>query len=285
MKRVAIASGKGGTGKTTISTNLATFLAKNGEDVILADVDVEEPNASLFLKPNFTKTIEAKKAHPVWENENCTLCGDCAKHCHFNALLALPSEILIFPNLCHSCYACSELCPTNSLPMKEARIGEINMGDSYGVKIVEGKLDVGQEMATALIAQTLEKACERAKKDSILIYDSPPGTSCSFVETIKECDFVILITEPTHFGLNDLKIAIKTCKALDKECGVVINRFSVGSLKIEEFCEGENVEVLGKIEHSQEIAKSYAKGELIHSNLEVFKNALENIWENTRKKL
>lgn len=283
MGYITIASGKGGTGKTTLSTNLAAYIAKENDFVVLADADVEEPNAALFLKPKVLQKIEAKKYHPKWEASSCTLCGDCARHCHFNALLALPSEILIFPNLCHSCYACSELCPTGSLPMVEARIGEIVEGESHGVVLVEGRLDVGQEMATPLITQTIKRAKEISKEKAIFLCDAPPGTSCSFVEAVQGSKYVVLVTEPTPFGLNDLRLAVETNKALGKSCGVVINRVGMGSAKIEEYCKEQNVPIIGRIPHLDGIAKYYSKSELAYPHVPEFEEALSQIWAHLKE--
>ncbi|NLC27512.1 MAG: P-loop NTPase [Campylobacteraceae bacterium] len=283
MGHITIASGKGGTGKTTLSTNLAAYIAKKSEFVVLADADVEEPNAALFLHPEVYRRSEAKKAHPKWDESACTLCGDCAKHCHFNALLALPNEILIFSNLCHSCYACSELCPTGALPMVEARIGEILEGKSHGVVLVEGRLDVGQEMATPLIVQTIEKAKESTNEKTIFLCDAPPGTSCSFVEAVKDSKYVVLVTEPTLFGLNDLRLAIETAKALNKPCGVVINRVGMGNSLIEEYCKEQGVPVIGRIPHLRDIAKYYAKGELAYPHVPEFADALKQIWTHLKE--
>lgn len=275
MKQITIASGKGGTGKTTLSVNLAIYMANCGEDIVLVDADVEEPNSALFSKPKWAEMITANKPTPVWNKDACTLCGDCMRHCHFNAIMALPSEILVFPKLCHSCFACSELCPTFALPMEDSRIGEIKVGSSLGVTCIEGRLDIGQEMATPLIAKTIQEAEERSK--DWVIVDAPPGTSCSFVESIKESERVVLVTEPTAFGLHDLEAAVETVRALKKPFGVVLNRVGMGDERVEKYCEREGISIIAKIAHDEEIAKSYAKGEMIFEKVAHFKAALEDI--------
>jgi len=275
MRQITIASGKGGTGKTTLSVNLAAFLAAKCKDVVLADADVEEPNSALFSKPKWDEIITANKPTPVWNKDVCTLCGDCMRHCHFNAIMALPSEILVFPKLCHSCFACSELCSQFALPMEDSRIGEIKIGSSMGVTCIEGRLDIGQEMAAPLIAKTIKVGGGRAK--DWLIVDAPPGTSCSFVESIKGGERVILVTEPTAFGLHDLEVAVETVRALKKPFGVVLNRAGMGDERVEEYCERENITIIAKIAHDEEIAKTYAKGEMIFQKVEHFKLALEEV--------
>mgnify|MGYP000499625650 CR=1 FL=1 len=275
MRQITIASGKGGTGKTTISVNLAAFLATQNTQVVLADADVEEPNSALFSKPDWNETIQATKPTPVWNRDSCTLCGDCMRHCHFNAIMALPSEILVFPKLCHSCFACSELCPEFALPMQDTPIGEIKIGSSLGVTCVEGRLDVGQEMATPLIAKTIQRASQENKE--WLIVDAPPGTSCSFIESIKESQKVILVTEPTAFGLHDLKAAVESVRALKKPFGVVLNRVGMGDERVEEYCARENIPIIAKIAHDENIAKTYANGEMVFQSVDHFRLALEQI--------
>lgn len=274
--KVTIASGKGGTGKTTLSTNLSAFLAQKNQKVVLVDLDVEEPNSALFLKTTITNKKTANKMVPKWESSTCTYCGDCAEVCNFNAIVALPDEIIVYPQLCHSCYACSELCPTNSLPMVKNRIGEICEFSTDNFNIVEGRLDLGQEMAVPLIAQTIDYVDENYQ-DYLKILDAPPGTSCPVIEATKDSDFVILVTESTPFGLNDLELAVETMKVLKKRIGVVINRYGIGDNGVEEYCKKEGIEIIAKIHNDKEIAKCYSKGELIYPKVEHFKKSLEKI--------
>ena len=270
--RITIASGKGGTGKTTLSSNLAHYLNKN---IVLADLDVEEPNSSLFLKGEKIASKIAYSMKPKWVEDNCKLCGKCAEVCNFNAILALPKGILTFPELCHSCYACSELCPTDSLPMMPNRIGEIT---EYKLTFpfIEGRLDLGQEMAVPLIKQTIEYINEKYP-DFLKIFDAPPGTSCPVIEASKDSDFVILVTEPTPFGLNDLVLAVETMRVLNKNFGVVINRYGIGDNKVEEYCKKENIPIITKIKNDKEVAKLYSNGELIYPKIEHFKDSIQEI--------
>jgi len=274
---ITIASGKGGTGKTTVSSNLSFYLASKGENVVLADLDVEEPNSSLFIKGKEVNKEIAYTMKPVWVEENCKLCGKCAEVCNFNAILALPKGILTFPELCHSCYACSELCPTDSLPMKPHRIGEITEYEG-DFAFVEGRLDLGQEMAVPLIKQTMEYV-NKKYPSALKLWDAPPGTSCPVIEASKDSDFVVLITEPTPFGLNDLTLAVETMRVLNKKFGVIINRYGVGDNKVEEYCAKENIPIITKIKNDKEVAKLYSNGELIYPKIEHFKNSLDEIIE------
>ncbi|HHH19980.1 MAG TPA: ATPase [Campylobacterales bacterium] len=274
--RVTIASGKGGTGKTTLSTNLSSYLASQNHSVVLADLDVEEPNVALFLKGEKKQEKVAYKNVPRWVKAECTLCGKCADVCNFNAIVALPDDIIIYPQLCHSCYACSELCPTDSLPMIPEPIGKIEEFASDGLSCIEGRLDLGQEMAVGLIAQTINYT-QKHYSQSIQIFDAPPGTSCPMIEATKESDFVILVTEPTPFGLNDLTLAVETMRVLKQPFGVVINRYGIGDGGVERYCKEEGIDIIATIKNDKEVAKCYARGELLYPKIDHFKEALEDI--------
>jgi MinD superfamily P-loop ATPase len=274
--KITIASGKGGTGKTTLSTNLSSWFTEKGRKVVLADLDVEEPNSALFLETEPRERIVANKMVPQWEKADCTLCGECAEVCAFNAIVSLPDEIVVYPELCHSCYACSELCPTDSLPMTPVRIGEIRHFDANGFDFVEGRLDLGQEMAVPLIAQTIDYVDEHFE-NSIKIFDAPPGTSCPVIEASKESDFVILVTESTPFGLNDLTLAVETMRVLKKRFGVVINRYGIGDDGVERYCENEGIPVIAKIRNDKAVAECYSQGRLIYPYIDHFRESIESI--------
>jgi len=274
--RIAIASGKGGTGKTTLSTNLASFLGES-ESVVLVDLDVEEPNSNLFLNGELLRSEDKMKMIPHWDSHSCTLCNQCIDICNFHALISIANEILILPNLCHSCYACSELCPTHSLPMEAQKMGELRHFLTHKIDFVEGRLNIGEEQAVSLIAQTKKYVEKHFGDETLKLYDSPPGTSCPVIESIKDADFVILVTEPTPFGLHDLNLAVETTRALGKAFGVVINRDGMGNNDVEAYCQKENIVILAKIPHRIEIAKLYSAGKLIYNEVAAFKDALEKI--------
>lgn len=275
--KIAIASGKGGTGKTTLSTNLASYLALN-DNVVLVDLDVEEPNSGLFLKGKLISKEEKFKMIPEWVKDKCTLCGECQKVCNFHAVIQLGTMILVFPELCHSCYACSELCPTSALPMKEKKIGDLSHYKVENLDFIESRLIIGEEQAVPLIKQTIDYTDENFS-GSIKIFDSPPGTSCPVIEVVKDTDFVILITEPTPFGLNDLKLAVETVRELNKKFGVVINRFGTGNNNVELYCEKENIPIIAKIPDKREIAELYSKGKLLYNKIPEVKKELNKIKE------
>ena len=283
--KIAIASGKGGTGKTTLSTNLASFLAEN-YTVVLTDLDVEEPNSGLFLESELIHSEDKFKMIPEWNKTDCTLCGNCQKVCNYHAVIQLGDMIMVFPELCHSCYACSELCPTNSLPMIPQQMGELKHFKTESFDFVESRLKIGEEQAVPLIKQTLDYIDDKFDDETIKIYDAPPGTSCPVIEATKDADFVILITEPTPFGLNDVILAIDTMKELKKEFAVVINRYGIGNDDIIKYCDKNNIPILAKIPNQRVIAELYSKGELLWDKIPEVKEELEKIrnYINTLKK-
>jgi len=274
--KIAIASGKGGTGKTTLSTNLAAYLAEN-ESVVLTDLDVEEPNSGLFIKGELTHQEDRHKMVPQWNSNTCLLCGNCQAVCNYHAVIQLVDQIMVFQQLCHSCYACSELCPTNSLPMVPEKMGELRDYSAGKLIFIESKLDIGQEQAVPLIAQTLRYVDDKYAEIGTKIYDSPPGTSCPVIEATKDANLVILVTEPTPFGLHDLKLAVETMRELQKTFAVVVNRYGLGNDDVIDYCKRENIPVIAKIPNSKQIAGLYSRGRLLYPEVPDFRAELDKI--------
>lgn len=282
--KIAVASGKGGTGKTTISTNLASLISETRK-VVLTDLDVEEPNSGLFIKGELANEEIKFKSIPKWNTNSCILCGECQKVCNYNAVIQLGTEILVFPELCHSCYACSELCPTSSLPMGQKEIGMTRHYENNSLSFIESQLAIGEEQAVPLINQTNKYVDERFDDDYIKLFDAPPGTSCPVIESTKHVDFIVLVTEPTPFGLHDLKLAVDTMKELKKNFGVVINRYGIGNDDVITYCEENEIEILAKIPNSREVAELYSDGQIVYDKIPHVKLEFQKLMFNILKKV
>jgi len=259
--RVAIASGKGGTGKTTVATGLAHLLARCGVPTTYADCDVEEPNGRIFLEPRIDDTHPVLATTPVIDGSRCTNCGRCCDVCRFNALAHLPDRVLVFPELCHSCGACSLLCPEGAISEEPRRLGEINRGTAadIGLGFVEGRLDVGEPHAVPVIRAVRGELTG----DGVAILDAPPGASCPVVETLRGADLVVLVTEPTPFGLSDLEQAVGVVRAVAGEAVVVMNRTGMteeGDAAATRLCEREELPVIASIPENREVAACCARG-------------------------
>lgn len=254
--KIAVASGKGGTGKTTVSIALAETI---GRRAILLDCDVEEPNCHLFLDGKDGNICPVSVMVPDFYADKCTGCGKCAKVCRFNAIASLGKKMLIFPELCHSCGGCIIACPTDALYDSSMEIGSIVRRDTGIFSLISGRLNVGHALSVPLIREL--KMC--AEKDKINILDAPPGTACPMVNTVRDCDYVILVTEPTPFGLHDLSGAVDTLKTMDIPCGVIINRAEKDNSVTEIFCRENSIDILMKIPFSRKIAEGYASGKTL----------------------
>ena len=256
LMRVAVASGKGGTGKTTVATSLAGELASRGEKVAYIDCDVEAPNGHIFMRPSITASMPVEVPVPLFDDAKCTGCGKCCEVCRFNALACLKDRVLAFHELCHGCGACSMVCPAGAVTETTRSIGLVESGTAGAVDFLGGKLSVGEPMATPVIRALLK----RMPEDGVAVLDAPPGASCPVVETISSADLVLLVAEPTPFGLNDLAIAVETVRKLGVPAGVVVNRSGAGDGRLVEYCAREGLPVLAVIPDDRKIAEAYARG-------------------------
>jgi len=274
--KIAIASGKGGTGKTTLAVNLA-LLASNTYDVILCDLDVEEPNSSIFIQGRLLFQKRMYRAVPTWKEDRCNLCGKCLTWCNFNALLKLDNKIFVSKNLCHSCYACSEMCSSNALPMTREPMGTLTQYEKGNLIMIESRIDVGIEMAVPLISKTISFLEENYDDTEIQIWDCPPGTSCSVIEATSKADFVILVAEPTPFGLHDLSLTVNTMRYINKPLSVVINRYGIGDDCIFEYCKEKNIPIWATLPNKREIAELYSRGETVYDKSDDIRRGLTEI--------
>lgn len=279
--KIAVASGKGGTGKTTLATNLAVVGAESGRRVAYVDCDVEEPNGHLFLRPTITKQEPVHVPIPHVLEGACNHCGQCTTVCWFSALVWLGDKPLVFPELCHSCGACVLACPRQAIMERPRVVGMVETGDCESVRFVHGRLNIGEAKGAPVI-----RAARAAAPDvDWQIIDAPPGTSCPVVSAVHGCDLAILVTEPTPFGLHDLKLAIATLRQLGLPLAVVINRAEIGDDRVERFCGEEKIPILQCIPDDRAIAEAYSRGELTVTAVPMMRTAMIDLWERIEQRL
>jgi len=270
--QIAIASGKGGTGKTTISVVLAAYLASQKERVNILDCDVEEPNVNLFLKFSPDKKEAVFSVVPEVNLDKCDSCGRCSQICNFSAIVSIKDKPLVLSEMCHACGGCFLVCSSGALTKKKKEIGFREEAFQGQINYYGGKLKIGEAMSPPLIKAVKEKISL-----GFNLLDSPPGTSCPAIEAIGGSDYVILVTEPTPFGLHDLKLAVEMVRALKIDFGVLINRSDLGDDRVVKFCQQEKINILASIPNSRKIAESYSKGELVDIFLEEYQSDLKKI--------
>lgn len=271
---LAVASGKGGTGKTTLSANLARML---GSRVQLLDCDVEEPNAHLFLQrgPGTEELVTIPV--PQVDEALCNGCGKCGEFCEYQAIASFGSTPLVFKEMCHGCGGCTLVCPQKAIHETAKRIGTVETSLAGDITLIQGRLDVGVAMAPPLIRAV--KA--RLQKDMAAILDAPPGTSCPVIATLQDTDFVLLVTEPTPFGLHDLTLAVDMVRELGVPFGVVVNRYGIGDQRIHEFCSAQQIPILLEIPDDRRIAEAYSRGELIVDALPEYRELFQGLIDRT----
>lgn len=260
--RIAIASGKGGTGKTFVATNLFNVMFRRGDNVTLTDCDAEAPDDILFFKTEKTAEFEITHQVPVINKDACTFCGRCSDWCNYNAIVIVPSArvIEVIESLCHGCGACSYACNDDAITEKPVVLGSVT---SYitagGAPITEARMQVNEMSPVRVIKAAIKESGD----DGVIILDAPPGTSCPFIQTVDKADYVVLVTEPSPFGLSDLKQSVNTLRGMKKECGVIINRSDIGDNGVINYLEQENIPLLGEIMHDPVIARTYSEGRLV----------------------
>ncbi|MCK5271348.1 MAG: ATP-binding protein [Sedimentisphaerales bacterium] len=279
--KIAIASGKGGTGKTTIATNLAAVLSNDGRAVELLDCDVEEPNCHIFVKPEIESSKKVTVPVPKVDEDKCTGCGVCGEVCQYSAIVCLKGKVLVFPELCHSCGGCMLFCPEDAITEEGREIGYVETGSARGFRFAQGRLRIGEVMAPPLIGAVRQKALE----NEVTIVDAPPGTSCPVIEAVKDTDYIILVTEPTPFGLNDLKLAVEMVRVLEIPFAVAINRCDSGDDSVGQYCQAEEIDVILEIPDDRRIAEAYSVGKMIADVLPEYRKDFTGLYETISQKL
>ncbi len=281
--RIAIASGKGGTGKTTVATNLALAAARRGLRVAYFDCDVEEPNGHLFLRPRIDASRAALRLHPRVDESKCTHCDQCGAICQFSAIVCIGGQVLVYPELCHGCGGCARVCPPGAIAEVERQIGVVETGSVHAgadraeadapLRFAQGTLRIGEAMSTPLIRQLKEEL----GGEELAIFDCPPGASCPVIESVRGADLVLLVAEPTPFGLNDLGLAVETLEAVGLPMAAVINRAGENEEKTRAFCAAKNIPLWAAIADDRRVAQAYSRGELALDAVPAFRQAIEAV--------
>ncbi|MCK9163376.1 MAG: ATP-binding protein [Bacteroidales bacterium] len=275
---IAIASGKGGTGKTFVSTNLFKTFQSLGHSALLVDCDVECPNSLLFFDLKKLSDTIVKEYRPIIDTNKCVYCGLCYEYCEYNAIFYVPElkQIKLLDNLCHGCKACTVACKHGAIENSSTEIGQVSFFvDSEKHIFLEGRLKEGKIASIPIIKSTIKEALSLSS-DFVLI-DSSPGTSCPFIQTAVRSDYIVLVTEPTPFGLSDLKQAVETLDSINKNYGVIINRSGIGNIEVYDYLEKNKIPIIAEIPFSKEIARYYSEGKLAVSYLSEIKELFEEI--------
>jgi MinD superfamily P-loop ATPase len=288
---ITVASGKGGTGKTTVATSLALSLgaaaangmpAANGtpaDRILFLDCDVEEPNAALFLRPALNQPEEVGILIPRVDYGRCTFCGRCAEVCVWHAIAVVGKKVLIFPELCHGCGSCTLNCPEGAIDEVLHVMGTLESGQAGPITFGHGTLDVGQAMSVPIIRQLKERHIGNSGHE-VAILDASPGTSCPVVESMRGADFVLLVTEPTPFGLHDLRLAVQVARdELGLPVGVVVNRDGVGDSGVDDYCAEEGIPILMRIPLDRRIAEAISSGRALVEALPEYRPQFEALYE------
>jgi MinD superfamily P-loop ATPase len=277
--KIAIASGKGGTGKTFVATNLFHALRKAGQAVLLVDCDAEAPNALAFFDCHETERITITQQVPVIDTDKCTFCGRCHEYCSFNAIFMLPSleVIKVIEDLCHSCGACLVACEDGAITEKPITFGQVSLHSINGKnELIEARTRIGVMTPVPVIKAAIRQTDENI---GIVIMDAPPGTSCPFIHTVNASDYVVLVTEPTPFGVSDLKRSVETLKQMNKAFSVIVNRAGIGNNEVYQYLQSEIIPLLLEIPFDKEIARIYSNGKIVCESMPFLKKELLKISE------
>jgi len=270
--KIAVLSGKGGTGKTTVSNNLAALVP----EAVLIDCDVEEPNSHIFMVPQISDDLEVQTRYPVVDEEKCIHCQECALFCRFNAIIAGPAVTMPLKDLCHDCGGCGLICPTGAISYEKKGIGRIYSGTSrFGTELLYGQLRIG-ELSGVKIINTINK---KTKDMPLVIVDAPPGTSCSTVAALDDCDYALIVTEPTPFGVSDMKMVVELLREMSIPFSAVINKAGLGDDEVYRYCQEEDIAIAGEIPFDRSVARAYATGELAVEIDEGYRSLYFDLWQ------
>jgi len=279
---ITIASGKGGTGKTTVATSLTLSLA--AESPLFLDCDVEEPNVALFLKPTIEERREVGQMIPEVNLDKCTYCGRCAEVCQYHAIAVVGDKVLVFPELCHGCGSCTLNCPAEAIREVLNVTGTIERGSNGSIEFGQGTLNIGEPMAVPIIRQLKRWVIPPDHGARPIILDASPGTACPVVESMSGADFVLMVTEPTPFGLHDMRLAVQVARdELGLPVGVVVNRDGVGDRGVDDYCAAEDIPILLRIPLDRRIAEAYSEGTPLVEALPEYRERFQALYADIEK--
>ena len=274
---VSVASGKGGTGKTLVAVSLALSIG----NVQFLDCDVEEPNSHIFLKPKILERKSVYVSIPKIDENLCNHCKKCSEFCEYNAIVVVPNKTIVFPELCHNCGGCMLICPQKAISEEEKKIGVVEKGFAENLEFVGGRLTVGEPRPIPVI----DKVKNEILPNKNVIIDSPPGTSCPVIASIYGCDYCILVTEPTPFGLHDLKLMVETVKKMNIKFGVIVNKAGLGNKEVYKYCREEKIPILLEIPYSRRIAELYSSGIPFIKEIKEWKNKFLSLFKDLKESL
>ncbi|MFC1850947.1 ATP-binding protein [candidate division CSSED10-310 bacterium] len=277
-KEIAIASGKGGTGKTTVAVNIAACW---DDPVILADCDVEEPNAHLFIQPTWDRKKPVTVLNPEFNMDLCDGTGACRDVCRYNAIIVLGKSPLLFPELCHSCGGCYRACPNNAITEVPREIGYLECGHRDKINFIHGRMNIGEAKSPPLIKAV--RTAAREQGENLVIIDAPPGTTCPVIEATRKVDYLVLVTEPTPFGLSDLKLARETAQIMDIRHGVIVNRSDLGNNDVFDYCRQENIPILASIPFEKKAAQLYSQSKILVKENSHYQALFRNLFQQILK--
>jgi MinD superfamily P-loop ATPase len=275
--RIVVASGKGGTGKTTVAVSLALSLPRTQ----FVDADAEEPNAHLFLNPTIERSIPVYMIVPEIDLSACNFCGTCAQFCQFNAMAVVKESVLVFPELCHGCGGCVYACPQKAIQAKQRQIGEVEVGTARSMRFIQGRLKPAEPSAVRIVREEIAQL----SSDTCAVLDAAPGTACAVQDTIAESDFCLLVTEPTPFGLHDVKMTMDLADEVDVPAGVIINRSGGGDVMIEDECRARSIPVLLKIPFDRRIAAGYSRGEPLVDAFPEWRDRFQQVYADIERRI